>query len=67
MTQGGVVMQSKTELAVPQGFSFSAAEANIRKTGRKDLALIVSETEAVMSGVFTTNRVKANRGTSLRY
>jgi glutamate N-acetyltransferase / amino-acid N-acetyltransferase len=52
-------MQRKSELTVPRGFSFSAVEANIRKTGRKDLALVVSETEAVMSGVFTTNKVKA--------
>jgi glutamate N-acetyltransferase/amino-acid N-acetyltransferase len=52
-------MQRRSELTVPRGFSFSAVEANIRKTGRKDLALVVSETEAVMSGVFTTNKVKA--------
>lgn len=45
--------------ATPKGFLFSAVEAAIKKPGRKDLALIVSESEALMSGVFTTNKVKA--------
>ncbi len=43
----------------PQGFLFSAVEAAVKKPGRKDLALIYSEKEAVMSGMFTTNAVKA--------
>ena len=34
-------------------------EAGIKKTGRKDLALIYSEVEAQMAGMFTTNKVKA--------
>jgi glutamate N-acetyltransferase / amino-acid N-acetyltransferase len=44
---------------IPKGFLFSTAEAAIKKPGRKDLALIYSETEADMAGAFTTNRVKA--------
>lgn len=48
-----------TDVIFPKGFYFSAVEAAIKKPGRKDLALIYSEREAVMSGVFTTNRVKA--------
>jgi glutamate N-acetyltransferase/amino-acid N-acetyltransferase len=44
---------------VPKGFLFSAVEAAIKKPGRKDLALIYSETEANMAGAFTTNMVKA--------
>ncbi|MCL5023192.1 MAG: bifunctional glutamate N-acetyltransferase/amino-acid acetyltransferase ArgJ [Nitrospirae bacterium] len=44
---------------VPKGFLFSAVEAAIKKPGRKDLALIYSEPEAVISGMFTTNRIKA--------
>ena len=44
---------------IPKGFLFSAAEAAIKKPGRKDLALIYSQREANMAGVFTTNRVKA--------
>lgn len=43
----------------PEGFLFSTAEAAIKKPGRKDLALIYSEKEAVMSGMFTFNKIKA--------
>jgi glutamate N-acetyltransferase/amino-acid N-acetyltransferase len=44
---------------IPRGFLFSTAEAAIKKPGRKDLALIYSEVEANVAGVFTTNKVKA--------
>ena len=44
---------------IPRGFLFSTAEAAIKKAGRKDLALIYSEMEAQMAGMFTTNKVKA--------
>lgn len=43
----------------PKGFLFSAVEAAIKKPGRYDLALIYSEKEAIVSGLFTTNRIKA--------
>lgn len=43
----------------PKGFLFSVAEAAIKKPGRNDLALIYSEKEALISGLFTTNRIKA--------
>lgn len=43
----------------PKGFLFSAVEAAIKKPGRKDLALIYSEKEAVVSGMFTKNNIKA--------
>jgi glutamate N-acetyltransferase/amino-acid N-acetyltransferase len=42
-----------------KGFQFSAVEAAIKKPGRKDLALIYSETPAVAAAVFTTNKVTA--------
>ena len=42
-----------------KGFRFSVVEAAIKKPGRKDMALVFSETPAVASAVFTTNRVKA--------
>jgi len=42
-----------------KGFLFSTAGAAIKKAGRKDLALIYSDVEAQMAGVFTTNKVKA--------
>src|SRR5208337_498110 len=46
-------------IKVPKGFLFSTAEAAIKKTGRKDLALIYSEMESVVAGMFTANTVKA--------
>ncbi|MBT1073351.1 bifunctional glutamate N-acetyltransferase/amino-acid acetyltransferase ArgJ [Pelotalea chapellei] len=42
-----------------KGFQFSAIEAAIKKPGRKDLALIFSETPATTVAVFTLNAVKA--------
>ncbi len=47
------------KIKVPKGFLFSTAEAAIKKPGRKDLALIYSEIEAVAAGMFTVNAVKA--------
>jgi glutamate N-acetyltransferase/amino-acid N-acetyltransferase len=44
---------------VPKGFLFSTVDAAIKKPGRKDLALIVSQREASIAGMFTTNAVKA--------
>ena len=49
----------KKIVTVPRGFLFSAVEAAIKKPGRKDLAMIYSEHESVMAGMFTTNSVKA--------
>lgn len=43
----------------PKGFLFSTVEAAIKKPGRKDIALIYSEEEAVIAGMFTTNKIKA--------
>ncbi|MPM55794.1 Arginine biosynthesis bifunctional protein ArgJ [bioreactor metagenome] len=42
-----------------KGYKFSVVEAAIKKPGRKDLALIFSETPATAAAVFTTNAVKA--------
>ena len=42
-----------------KGFRFSAVEAAVKKPGRLDLALILSEVHAAVAAVFTTNRVKA--------
>ncbi len=46
-------------IKTPKGFLFSTVEAAIKKPGRKDLALIYSEKESVVAGMFTTNAVKA--------
>ncbi|HEX8947722.1 MAG TPA: bifunctional glutamate N-acetyltransferase/amino-acid acetyltransferase ArgJ [Dissulfurispiraceae bacterium] len=50
---------AKSSSIIPKGFLFSAVEAAVKKPGRKDLALIYSEKESVVSGMFTTNAVKA--------
>lgn len=42
-----------------KGFTFSAVEAAIKKPGRLDLALILSDTPAQVAALFTTNKVKA--------
>lgn len=44
---------------IPRGFVFSTAEAAIKKPGRKDIALILSEGRSTIAGAFTTNSVKA--------
>lgn len=44
---------------VPSGFLFSTVEAAIKKAGRKDIALIYSERDCTISGMFTTNKIKA--------
>ena len=48
----------KTDYAV-SGFRAGAVAAGIKKRGGLDLALILSEKEAIGAGVFTTNKVKA--------
>ncbi len=52
-------MKKGKNIKVPKGFKFAAASAGIKKPGRKDMGLIVSEVEATAAGVFTKNRVKA--------
>ncbi|CAB5081900.1 Glutamate N-acetyltransferase (EC @ N-acetylglutamate synthase (EC [Olavius algarvensis associated proteobacterium Delta 3] len=47
-----------TEPGCP-GFRFSGIAAGIKKNGKEDLGLIVSETPASVAAVFTRNRVKA--------
>lgn len=42
-----------------QGFKGSAVAAGLKKTGTEDLALFYTEAPAVVSGLFTTNQVKA--------
>lgn len=53
----------KTPIATPihavKGFTFAAAEAGIKASGRNDCALITSSTPAACAGVFTQNKVIA--------
>jgi len=46
-------------LQLPAGFRAAGISAGIKKSGVKDMALIVSDVEAVMAGTFTTNQVCA--------
>ncbi|HEV2317657.1 MAG TPA: bifunctional glutamate N-acetyltransferase/amino-acid acetyltransferase ArgJ [Thermoplasmata archaeon] len=43
----------------PKGFTASATTAGIKRSGRPDLALILSDRPATAAGVFTTNVVRA--------
>ncbi|MBN1794658.1 MAG: bifunctional glutamate N-acetyltransferase/amino-acid acetyltransferase ArgJ [Candidatus Omnitrophica bacterium] len=44
---------------VPKGFLVSGISAGLKKSGRKDLGLIVSEVPALCAGVFTRNAMRA--------
>ena len=44
---------------IPAGYRFIAAKCAFKKEGRYDLGLILSETPAVVGGVFTTNKFQA--------
>jgi glutamate N-acetyltransferase/amino-acid N-acetyltransferase len=44
---------------LPQGFRAAGIAAGIKRSGRKDMALVVSDRPAACAGVFTTNQVKA--------
>ncbi|MGP0565664.1 MULTISPECIES: bifunctional glutamate N-acetyltransferase/amino-acid acetyltransferase ArgJ [unclassified Nitrospina] len=49
-------LKTKKTLSVP-GFQAGGVACGIKKNGRPDLALIVSDTPATAAGLFTTNRV----------
>ncbi|MFH1288291.1 MAG: bifunctional glutamate N-acetyltransferase/amino-acid acetyltransferase ArgJ [bacterium] len=46
-------------VTTPRGFLANGVHCGIKRDGKKDLCLIVSETKAAAAGVFTTNKVKA--------
>ncbi|OCL27189.1 bifunctional ornithine acetyltransferase/N-acetylglutamate synthase [Orenia metallireducens] len=47
-------------VTAPQGFLASGVTGGIKKSGKKDTALIYSETPAKVAGVFTTNQCAAS-------
>lgn len=47
------------EVVSPKGFLFSVAKAGIKYPDRNDIALIYSKKPANITGVFTTNKIKA--------
>ena len=44
---------------IPKGFRFGAVDAAVKKPGRLDLGVILSDTEAAVAGTFTRNLVVA--------
>lgn len=46
-------------ITAPKGFRAAGIAAGLKPSGSKDLALIVSEVEAIAAGVFTLNQVSA--------
>ncbi len=46
-------------VTAPLGFKASGVSCGIKKGGKKDLALIYSESKALAAGMFTTNKFKA--------
>jgi glutamate N-acetyltransferase/amino-acid N-acetyltransferase len=46
-------------VTAPKGFKAAGIIAGLKPSGAPDLALIVSETEAIAAGVFTTSQVRA--------
>ncbi len=47
-------------MKLPLGYRYASLYAGIRKVGKDDLALILSDTPASAAGVFTQNRVQAS-------
>ncbi len=46
-------------VTAPKGFIAAGISAGLKSTGAKDLALILSQSEAIAAGVFTTSQVRA--------
>lgn len=51
--------QIEGSITAPKGFKAAAITAGLKPSGTPDLALIVSETEAIAAGVFTISQVRA--------
>lgn len=46
-------------ITAPKGFRATGMAAGLKSSGAKDLALILSQTDAIAAGVFTTSQVRA--------
>ena len=47
-------------ITAPRGFLASGVSCGLKKNGKKDLAMVISENLAVSAGIFTTNLVKGH-------
>ena len=52
-------MAMRETMRLPPGFRAAGVAAGLKRSGRKDLALLVSDLPAAIAGVFTTNQVQA--------
>lgn len=50
---------AKQGVVFPKGFKSAGVKAGIKKSGNLDVALVYTESEAAIAGVFTTNQVAA--------
>jgi glutamate N-acetyltransferase/amino-acid N-acetyltransferase len=57
MITGWIAMEGG--ITAPQGYRAAGIAAGLKPSGALDLALILSDAEATVAGVFTTNQVKA--------
>jgi glutamate N-acetyltransferase / amino-acid N-acetyltransferase len=46
-------------LSLPKGFLYAGGTGGIKNDGKKDIAVVYSETPSIAAGLFTTNAVKA--------
>jgi len=46
-------------ITAPKGYQAAGITAGLKASGSKDLALILSETDAIAAGVFTLSQVRA--------
>lgn len=51
--------QTVNGFPVPQGFTAAGVKAGIKKSGKEDIALIVSDVPAATAAMFTTNAMAA--------
>ena len=54
------MMEIRGGVTAAKGFSAAGVEAGIKNTGRKDMAMLLSEVPCAAAGTFTSNRVKAS-------
>lgn len=52
-------LKGTPDVRLPKGFRAAGVTAGIKKSGAKDMAMIVADVPAVVAGTFTTNQVKA--------
>lgn len=52
-------IQLQDEVVLPQGFTAAGIVAGLKRSGKRDMMLVVSDRPAACAGVFTTNQVKA--------